>query len=159
MQDCRAWSLSGDPPHSTAPPHNTSLTHCPTSGCISHVIPTFRLPNLCYLASPLLPAQHPAGDLSLLATAATESSAALEPPGPAATTVGAPPGSSWGPATSTGGAPVGSWGPAATSGGAPPGPGVKRRKTAPRKLGSYLVSSGLLPRGPYRSDRAGDELN
>lgn len=63
--------------------------------------------------------EHPAGDLSLLATAASEPCAQLEPP------------------TST----VSSVTPQA---------GVKRRKTAPRKLGSYVVTNaGHLPRAPY----------
>jgi hypothetical protein len=56
--------------------------------------------------------QHPAGDLSLLATAATEPCAQLD----SVTSV----------------------------------PGVKRRKTAPRKLGSYLATNAQLIRGSYR---------
>eukprot|EP00092_Neocalanus_flemingeri_P094534 GFUD01120223.1.p1 GENE.GFUD01120223.1~~GFUD01120223.1.p1 ORF type:complete len:487 (+),score=111.09 GFUD01120223.1:215-1675(+) len=60
---------------------------------------------------PLLPPvqQHPAGDLTLLASAAAEPSAQLD------STV----------------------------------PNAKRRKTAPRKLGTYLLNSSHLNRGPY----------
>ena len=54
--------------------------------------------------------QHPAGDLTLLASAASEPSAQLD------STV----------------------------------PNAKRRKTAPRKLGTYLLNSSHLNRGPYR---------
>lgn len=53
--------------------------------------------------------QHPAGDLTLLASAASEPSAQLD------STV----------------------------------PNAKRRKTAPRKLGTYLLNSSHLNRGPY----------
>ena len=61
---------------------------------------------------PLIPPvqHHPAGDLTLLASAAAEPSAQLDSSVPSA----------------------------------------KRRKTAPRKLGTYLLNSSHLNRGPYR---------
>jgi len=75
--------------------------------------PLTRLPPVPVLArAPSLPLQHhPAGDLSLLARAATEPQAQLEG-GPAA------------------------------------GGGVKRRKTAPRKLATYLTSNSNSPSQP-----------
>merc|ERR1719278_2527078 len=74
--------------------------------------PLTRLPPVPVLArAPSLPLQHPAGDLSLLARAATEPQAQLE--GGQAAAVG--------------------------------GGGVKRRKTAPRKLATYLTSNSNSP--------------
>jgi len=76
--------------------------------------PLSRLPPVPVLArAPSLPLQHPAGDLSLLARAATEPQAQLE-----------------GGQVVTGGA----------AGGGGSG-GVKRRKTAPRKLATFLTSA------------------
>jgi len=74
--------------------------------------PLTRLPPVPVLArAPSLPLQHPAGDLSLLARAATEPQAQLE-------------------------------------GGPVAGGGVKRRKTAPRKLATYLTSNSNSPSQP-----------
>jgi len=90
-----------------SPPHQV-----PVGASQGPVVPV-QVQDLLTIPQPLslVPAvhQHPAGDLTLLASAASEPSAQLD------STV----------------------------------PNAKRRKTAPRKLGTYLLNSSHLNRGPY----------
>jgi hypothetical protein len=123
------------PPPPLTPPIADSLSAeqipPPPTNCVSDAVTSAAVP-----LADLAPLQHPAGDLSLLATAAASALAAA-----AAAAASTPP-----LPTAAAGAAVMDYAPSA-GGALPPNP--KRRKTAPRKLGSFLSSSPSHE--PFRS--------
>jgi hypothetical protein len=125
------------PPPPLTPPIADSLSAeqipPPPTNCVSDAVTSAAVP-----IADVAPLQHPAGDLSLLATAAASALAAAAAAAAAASTPPLP--------TGAAGAAVMDY--AASAGGALP-PNPKRRKTAPRKLGSFLSSSPSHE--PFRS--------
>ncbi len=127
------------PPAPLTPPIADSLSAeqilPPPTNCVSDAVTSAAVP-----LADVAPLQHPAGDLSLLATAAASALAAA-----AAAAASTPP------VTTAGAAAVGAavmdYAPSSAGGALPPNP--KRRKTAPRKLGSFLSSSPSHE--PFRS--------
>ncbi len=107
----------------------------PPPNCVSDAVTSAAVP-----LADATPLQHPAGDLSLLATAAASALAAAA----AAAAASTPPLPTS--AAAAAGAAVMDYAPSA-GGALPPNP--KRRKTAPRKLGSFLSSSPSHE--PFRS--------
>jgi hypothetical protein len=126
-------SQAAPPPPLTPPIADSSAEHIPPppTNCVSDVVTSAAVP-----IADVAPLQHPAGDLSLLATAAASALAAA-----AAAAASTPP-----LPTAAAGAAVMDYAPSA-GGALPPNP--KRRKTAPRKLGSFLSSSPSHE--PFRS--------
>jgi hypothetical protein len=108
----------------------------PPPNCVSDAVTSAAVP-----LADVTPLQHPAGDLSLLATAAASALAAAAAAAAAASTPPLPTS-----AAVAAGAAVMDYAPSA-GGALPPNP--KRRKTAPRKLGSFLSSSPSHE--PFRS--------
>jgi hypothetical protein len=132
-------SQAAPPPPLTPPIADSAAEQIPPPplNCVSDAVTSAAVP-----LADVAPLQHPAGDLSLLATAAASALAAAA--AAAAATASTPPLQPAGAAAA--GAVVMDYAPSA-GGALPPNP--KRRKTAPRKLGSFLSSSPSHE--PFRS--------